>query len=588
MSRQGRVARGPHVARLAVALLLQEPGALAFLTAVTVLNGLRTGAYAFITAGLVDGLVTGRGALGWGLAFAGVFAVESVTGSLGGVAHDVLSQRLRLGVQERLLRLAAAVPLIRYSDPDFLDRLERASRELAGRLDGLVAGIAHLVRSVVQVVGLLGAVVAVGGTPWLMVLLVVASAWGFLADVRVSRIMLERSRVTAEPSRLARAWAGLLSDRTVAGEVRQYGAGPWILQQWAAARDRWYRNESAASARMAWWNAARAVGRVLVYGAMLYLVAGVAAAQPLGRVAGAFAALLQIILWAEGYFDEVVSAAGNVSEQSAFVADLGRLFTEEVAPGAGAEPAPGARSAVELRVQAFRYPGGSRGAAVREVRCSIAPGEIVAVVGPNGAGKTTLAMLALGLYDPQEGEVRVGGAEGGAGRGAAVLQEFARYRLTVRDNVGFGRLVHLRDDAVLARALSASGWRVPAGLDEWLSPEFGGRDLSGGEWLQLAMARAYVSDRGLMVLDEPTAALDPLREAEVFRQFVELCRGHTAVVISHRLGIARLADRIVVMDQGGVVETGTHESLLAHGGLYAEMWRAQAKWYETPGAHRGA
>lgn len=171
---------------------------------------------------------------------------------------------------------------------------------------------------------------------------------------------------------------------------------------------------------------------------------------------------------------------------------------------------------------------------------------------------------------------------GTAHRASAVLQDFVRYTLPVRDNVGFGDLARREDDAALADALERAGSDLGAGLDTWLGNEFGGPDLSGGQWLRLAVARGILPEADLIVMDEPTAAIDPLAEVDIVRRLLALGRSRTAVVVSHRLGVARAADRIIVLDQGRVVEEGTHEHLLSRDGLYARMWRAQASWYQLP------
>ena len=205
------------------------------------------------------------------------------------------------------------------------------------------------------------------------------------------------------------------------------------------------------------------------------------------------------------------------------------------------------------------------------------PGETLAIVGENGAGKSTLAGVLLGLYTPSAGRLAVGSGPSPV-RGGAVFQDFARYSLTVRDNVGFGDLPAWSDDAVLRAALRHAGSGLAESLDDWLGPEFGGRDLSGGQWQRLATARGFMPEAALIVLDEPAAALDPLAELGVYTRFGALTRGRTAVLISHRLGSARLCDRILVLDGGRVVEDGTHAELLAQGGLYAQLFTAQAQW----------
>jgi len=264
------------------------------------------------------------------------------------------------------------------------------------------------------------------------------------------------------------------------------------------------------------------------------------------------------------------------------------------------------RRQVELQGVGFTYPGAAE-PALSGVTLSIPPGQRVGIVGPNGAGKTTLARVLMGLYAPSQGSVRVGGVvldrstrQLWCRRCSAVFQDFTHYHLTARENVAFGDLEH--PDRVPAAAGAGGATSVieglPQGYETTVGPTFGGRDLSGGQWQRLAIARAFMRDAALIVLDEPTAALDPLAELGVYARFGDLTRGQgrgaghgaperaaqpaaiTAVLISHRLASARQCDRIVVLDAGRVVEDGTHDSLMAEGGVYARLFTAQAQWYD--------
>jgi ATP-binding cassette subfamily B protein len=194
--------------------------------------------------------------------------------------------------------------------------------------------------------------------------------------------------------------------------------------------------------------------------------------------------------------------------------------------------------------------------------------------------------LLVGLYRPDAGAVRLDGGPAGAARHriAAVFQDYAAFQLTARENIGFGDLARLHDDAALARAATRAGMgdllaALPKGPDTYLGRRFGDTDLSGGQWQRVALARAFLRDADLLVLDEPTAALDPLAELALFERFASLVEGRTAVMISHRLGMARLADRVLVLQGGRLVEDGPHDLLAAAGGLYARLFAAQAKWY---------
>lgn len=238
----------------------------------------------------------------------------------------------------------------------------------------------------------------------------------------------------------------------------------------------------------------------------------------------------------------------------------------------------------------FTYPGSDR-PTLEDVSFEIRTGEKAALVGENGAGKTTLTKLLLGLYSPDSGRVTFDGLdvreiEPKSLRAAmsATMQQFVHYQLTFGENVGLGQIEHLGDQRRIASAVSNAGVSeivrgLPDGYDTLLGPDVGGVDLSGGQWQRIAVARAFFRDAQVLVLDEPTAALDPLAELALFERFAELAEGKTALLISHRLGMARLADKVLVLSNGRLVEEGTHEELLRLGGEYADLFESQARWY---------
>ncbi|MDE0022854.1 MAG: ABC transporter ATP-binding protein [Spirochaetaceae bacterium] len=254
--------------------------------------------------------------------------------------------------------------------------------------------------------------------------------------------------------------------------------------------------------------------------------------------------------------------------------------------GEGSEPADG----VTARAVAFTYPGTER-AALSEINLEVTPGTTLALVGANGAGKTTLAKLLLGLYVPSAGRVARRGVDTReAARSSiragtsAVFQNYQRYQMSLRDNVILADTEAGSDEERVLRALRDGGvpeelWRGPDGLDVMLSREFGTRDLSLGQWQRLAIARGLFREHDTILLDEPTASIDPLEEQAVYQRFMKIAAGRTAIIVTHRLASARLADRILVLDGGRIVEDGTHEQLLARRGLYHRMFTAQAAWY---------
>ncbi|MCL2007069.1 MAG: ABC transporter ATP-binding protein/permease [Treponema sp.] len=237
----------------------------------------------------------------------------------------------------------------------------------------------------------------------------------------------------------------------------------------------------------------------------------------------------------------------------------------------------------------FRYPGREEDA-VKDVSLSIAQGQTLAIVGENGAGKTTLVRLLTGLYHPRSGRVIIGGLDsrGMAGPGlfkgiSAVFQKYQRYKMTLKENVFLSDTGPAPDNTVILNAVNEAGLELEDGrlkLDTMLSPEFDGIDLSGGQWQRLAIARRLYRSNGFIVLDEPTAAIDPIEETRIYRQFRQLAEGKSALLVTHRLGSARLAHSIIVMDGGRITDRGTHEELLSRPGKYANMWKAQARWYD--------
>jgi ATP-binding cassette subfamily B protein len=263
-------------------------------------------------------------------------------------------------------------------------------------------------------------------------------------------------------------------------------------------------------------------------------------------------------------------------------------------------PAGSLRRGIEVQSLSFGYPGRDTWV-LHDVSFQINPGETIALVGKNGAGKTTLVKLLMGLYRPSSGRIlcECGGAPPGLDLSscdsgsvrvgmAAVFQDYCRYFLTAGENIALGRIEQIADQERIARAARDGGsepfiQRLAHGYETPLGKEFGGTELSGGEWQKLALSRAFMRDADLLILDEPTAALDVRTEAEIYQHFQRLLGGRTGLLISHRFSTVRMADRILVLEGGCIVEEGTHDSLMDRGGLYAEMFRMQAEAFLTAG-----
>lgn len=312
---------------------------------------------------------------------------------------------------------------------------------------------------------------------------------------------------------------------------------------------------------------------------------------------GAFAAVFASIDRMFGVMEEVISRhVGNMTRNLGTVRNFIRFLDLPERGGRDVSLDPG--SGIQLKDVAFRYPGAERDS-LADISLEIKKGETIAIVGENGAGKTTLVKLMTGLYLPSEGSVFIGGVDTKEVSGkslyrgiTAVFQKFQRYKMTLDENIrisdveasenGQGLSYESSMLAAVDKAELYMGEKVfPQGFHTMLSREFDGVDLSGGQWQRVAIARGFYRVHSMIVLDEPTAAIDPIEETSLYRKFADISRDKTSIIVTHRLGSAKIANRIIVMEQGKIIELGTHDELLRRGGKYAEMFDAQAKWYVT-------
>ncbi len=404
----------------------------------------------------------------------------------------------------------------------------------------------------------------------------------FLTVIARSKISAKLEDVAAPARRKMEANEKAIGDRQFFKETRTLGAYAYFRRQYLETlalfnRENWRADRKSNLIELG-LKAITALGYFGVLAILFSLLIG-------GTISlGAFAAVLSSLGMMIGIMDEMIARnmsqiAGDVGKASNFVRflELGeRMGTAR----------PQGEASIELRGAAFRYPGAEKDA-LTGVDLSIKAGETIAVVGENGAGKTTLVRLLTGLYLPTSGSVKLRGEETRDiepgtlfASTSAVMQNFQRYKMTLAKNVRLGD-TDAGDgiEASLEKADLALSEAFPQGEDTMLSREFDGVDLSGGQWQRVALARGFYRAHDMIVLDEPTAAIDPLEETRLYQKFAELSRGKTAVIVTHRLGSARIADRIVVMDAGAVDSIGTHDELIRQNGKYARMFNAQAQWY---------
>jgi len=508
---------------------------------------------------------------------------------IGGLVDSLLSERLTMSSSIRLMEHAATLDLEDFEDAEFQDKLERARRQSSGRMP-LLSQLMGQIQDVLTVVTFAGGLVVFN--PWLVVLLLVALIPAFLGEAHFNAQSYSLDfRRTPERRELDYVRQTAASVET-AKEVKIFGLNAFLIDRFRVLSQSFYAaNRQIAQQRALWGAVFTSVGTVGYYLAYAWIIGstltGTLTIGDLTFLAGSFRRLRTLL---EG----LLASFSSTAAQALYLDDLFGFFevTPEIRSPASPLPMPEPiRQGFVFEDVGFRYPGADRWA-VRHLSFTLQAGETLALVGENGAGKTTLVKLLTRLYDPDEGRITLEGRDLrdydlDALRGAmgVIFQDFVRYNLTAGDNIAVGRISARDDRARIERAASSSladavidG--LPQGYDQMIGKRFrNGVELSGGEWQKVAIARANMRDAQVLVLDEPTAALDARSEFEVFQRFKELSAGKTAVLISHRFSSVRMADRILVLSGGRVEASGTHAELLAQKGRYAELFELQAAGY---------
>jgi ATP-binding cassette, subfamily B, bacterial len=524
-------------------------------------------------------------------ALAGLVAVGAAAGLVAAAyaaVQRLIGEQVARHTIGRLVDVSTSVPLASFEDAGFYDELQRARAAAGLRPVQMVTGATNLVLGLVTSAAVVVALLAL--EPLLVPLVVVAGV-----PVLAASLLNARAAHTFEYAMTAQArervhLLGLLMERQPAKEVRVFGTVRYLRGRFdALAAERIARAAEFLRTRFGVSAVAvlgGAVGTAIALGALVWLLAT-------GRtdIATAATAVLAMQVLA-GRLATVTGAVSTLAEAALFLDDLQRFLAraDELPTERGGAPVP-ALERLEVEGLGFTYPGTSR-PVLDDVSLELGRGEVVALVGENGSGKTTLVKLLSRLYEPDDGAIRWNGRDVGeldpeALRSAmtVLFQDYVQYHLSVTENIGLGRPDEPFDPGRVREAAQRAGAagfveRLPGGFDQRLGRQFsGGAELSGGQWQRLALARAFYRDAELLVLDEPTAALDPRAEAELFEQVRALAAGRTVLLISHRFSSVRLADRIYVLEAGRVVEAGSHAELLELDGLYADLFRLQAAAY---------
>jgi ATP-binding cassette subfamily B protein len=534
-----------------------------------------------------------------------IVVVGEILARASSLIESLLGDLFSNEISVRLMRHAATLDLEQFEDPEFYDHLERARRQTTGRI-GLIAMMLTMGQDVLTLLSLSAALVVYN--PWLLLLLAVAIIPSFLGETHFASLSYSLLfRWTPERRELDYLRFIGASDRS-AKEVQMFGLAGWLSDRYAVLAQRYYDANKSLSIRKGIVSALLSILGTLGYYAayvtiLLRAVAGTITIGTLTFLAAAFGRSRDLI-------QRLLLSASDIYEQSLYLRDLFVFFEMQptIASRPGAKPVPNPiHTGFVFEDVGFRYPGSERWA-VRHVSFAIRPGERIALVGENGAGKTTITKLIARLYDASEGRILLDGVDlreydlASLRQAIGVIfQDFVRYDMRFDENVGVGEILGVADylesvrdataeipgvppeplvDAAERSMASSLLPRFPGGYRQMLGRRFDdGVDLSGGEWQKIALARAYMRSAQLLILDEPTAALDARAEYEVFVRFNQLMAGRMAVVISHRFSTVRMADRIIVLSGGRVIEDGTHDELVRQGGLYGELFEMQAAGY---------
>lgn len=519
-----------------------------------------------------------------------VYAVSSVAAAGRNITQQLLQERVSQRVQLDVMRHAIRMDLAFFEDSRTYDRLRQAQKEATIRPVGMITSVFTLIQLVITLASLLA--LLIGLSPELALVTLVAPLPAFIADSRYGRRTFTLAMWAAPLRRRMDYLAGLLTTDTVAKEVKLFGLGTYFADRFALLGAAFYlRQRRLATARYLlgslWSLGTFAVGALTTLYVALQAVRG---RITLGDLSMYIAALASIQTAVQGIFQNL----SGIYENTLYLQQLDQLLASRetlVAPERPRRLGTRVRGHVVFDRVSFSYPGAAR-PALTDVSLELPPGTMLAVVGRNGAGKSTLVKLLCRMYDPTHGRILLDGVdlrelapEELRANIAAVFQDYVTYQATAAENIGLGDLPHLEDRERIEAAVARAGAGtliagLPRGLDTPLGTWFDrGVQLSGGQWQKIVLGRAFMRPAPVLLLDEPTAALDAAAEHELFQRLRELASGRTALCVSHRFSTVRRADQIAVLDSGRLIEHGSHRDLMDLEGTYAELFRLQASAY---------
>lgn len=520
----------------------------------------------------------------------GLILVGSVVSQVRSLSDRVIQSQLTNHVNSLIIRKAISLDLQFFEDPVFYDTLQNARRQADSSALNIVNSMLQMVQQVITLISVV--VLLLGFSPWLALIVFVAAVPAFLSQSQYAERAFRAVSRRAPESRLLNYLETLLTGNEPVKEIKLFGLGETLLKRYQTLFTQFYLEDLAIARRRTLAGLGWGILSTLVYyGSYAWIILRTIAG---GITLGDMTMFLMIFRQSQSSIRSLLDSLNRLYESNLFLDNLMtylKLEPQLVAPVNGLiAPAP-ILQGIEFRNVSFCYPG-SDVYVLRGINLHIRPGERIALVGLNGAGKTTLIKLLTRLYDPTEGQVLLDGIDlreydlaSLHQRFGVIFQDFVRYQFTVRENIGFGQVDALDDNERIQDAAERGGAtpvieKMPQGYDTMLGRRWEkGQELSGGQWQKIALARAFMRNAEVLVLDEPTSALDAEAEYEVFQRFGELIGDRIAVLISHRFSTVRMADRIMVLSAGKIIELGSHAELIQLDGAYARLFNLQAEGY---------